>query len=68
MNLELAGLIVKLNLANPLEIDPNFYKLHLQKTFNHDYTIEQINESLNILCIPEPEELTVYPDDHIEGV
>lgn len=68
LNLELAGIIVTNN-SNPDFTDIKFYKDQLTKTFNHNYTEEEIQQSLDLLLGQQQEEYPlVYPDDHITGI
>jgi len=68
LNLELAGIIVANN-SNPDFTDIDFYQLELNKTFNHNYTREEIQKALDLLLgSQEQEHPLVYPDDHITGI
>jgi hypothetical protein len=69
LNLELAGVIV----SNNLDIDfteIEYFQKELTKTFNHNYTKEEIQQSLDLLLGQQEQEdqIIVYPDDHITGI
>lgn len=66
LNLQIAGLIVKLKL-DPDFIDINLMKMKLKEIFNQNYTDEEIKESLELLT-DQQEELVVYPDQYINGI
>ncbi len=68
LNLELAGIIVTLQ-ANPEFTSIELYKELLFKTFNKQYEIKEIQEALDLLLGQQIQgEITVYPDDHINGI
>lgn len=68
LNLELAGIIVTNN-SNPDFTDIDYYKEELTKTFNHNYTKEEIQQALDLLLGQQEQEYPlVYPDDHITGI
>jgi len=69
LNLELAGIIVSNNLF-PDFTELEYFQKELTKTFNHNYTKEEIQQSLDLLLGQQEQENypTVYPDDHITGI
>lgn len=68
LNLELAGIIVSLDLI-PDFTDIKIYKEQLLKTFNKNYEEVEIQEALDLLLGNQvQDEIVVYPDDHVNGI
>lgn len=55
-------------LQNPLEIEVIYFQKQLKDIFNHTYELTEIQESLGVLMMPEPDGVVVYPDDMVEGI
>jgi len=66
--LELAGIIVKLRVANPDFESTEFYREKLKQLYNHDYEKIEIETCLDLLLGQQQDEIIVYPDDHIQGI
>lgn len=49
--------------------DIKYYQEQLKETFNHEYNVNEIQDSLDLLLGQQQEpELLVYPDQHIQGI